>query len=90
VWTGTGTISGLGDNEQITLESGQYMESEMTNLGTVNLEILDGKYDATEGEGLILSYKDGNSAENCDLDTWHPYSEVFVGFGYNRIRIEAP
>ena len=90
VWTGTGEISGVGDNQQITLNSGEYMESEMTNLGAVEIKFETGKYDATEGAGLVLKYKDGDSEENCDADSWHLYSGTFVSSGYNRFRVEAP
>jgi len=90
VWTGTGTISGSGDSEQIELAPGEYMESEMTNLGIVDINFETGKYDATvDAEAdLVLYYKDGDSAANCDLDSWNVYSVPFTSSGYNRFRVE--
>jgi hypothetical protein len=90
VWTGTGTISGTGDSEQITLSSGQYMESEMVDIGAgEEVQLIDGKYDATVGS-LIIKYKDGDTEANCDADTWNTYSATFISDGYVRCRVEAP
>ena len=89
MWTGTGTISGSGDSEQMELAPGEYMDSEMTNLGTIEISFESGKYDATVDPDtkLQLQYKDGDSAANCDLDDWNNYTAAFTSSGYNRFRV---
>ena len=86
-WTGTGAINGSDDDEVINLDSGEYMESEVVNVGAgptrINLD------DYQSGSGTVtVKYKDGNSVANCEADTWHTYSAPFTSLGYTKIRLE--
>jgi len=85
-WTGTGTISGSGDDEIVQLISGQYMESETWFVGTGTVNILEDKYKV--GEGIpIIEYKTGTTKVNCESDTWHPYIRQFQGQGWVKVKI---
>jgi len=67
------------------------MTGEMVEIGNIEIRLETGKYNATEGyDSPEIYYKDGNTEENCDADTWHLYSQTFVSSGYIRIRVEAP
>ena len=37
-----------------------------------------------------IFYKDGDTYNNCDIDTWHNYKGSFVSAGYVKIRLESP
>jgi len=87
-WSGSGQISGTGDTEQIILDSGEYMESEIVHIGVNQVQILIDKYRTGSGSSPTIKYKDGDTEENCDLDTWNTYTGPFSSSGYNRIRVE--
>ncbi len=88
-WTGTGTISGSGDAEIMTLDANEYMESEIVNIGAINVELLYDNYQTGSGPAAAIQYKDGNTPANCEADTWNTYTTPFVSAGYIKLRIEA-
>jgi len=86
-WTGTGSIISSGDNELIKLDTGEYMESEVINVGVGQMAIKLAEYQS--GTGIpVIKYKDGNSVANCEADTWHTYSVPYSSLGYSKIRLE--
>ena len=88
-WSGTGEASGSGNNEIITLDSGENMESEVINIGDNKVEILIDEYQTGSGPAPVIKYKDGNSVSNCNADSWNIYSVPFDSTGFVKIRIEA-
>ena len=89
-WTGDGIIinQGVNDTEAIELESGQYMESEIVNVGVHTLVIESDQY--VGSGGAVVKYKDGSDEEACEADSWNLYSNPFSSAGYTKIRLEHP
>ena len=88
-WSGTGSIVSSGDDEQICLSSGQYMESEVVQTfvgGTVS--IYQNKYDIT-GDDVLLRYRHGNSEANCLAASWQDYTVPFASLGFVQVRVES-
>ena len=88
-WTGTGTVSGSGDSEIISLHSGDYMESPTWNFGIGTLII--GKDIYASGYGAPdIYYKTGDSEATCDADTWTLYTGSPVACArWVKVRIEV-
>lgn len=86
-WTGTGTITGSGDNEAIELGVGEYMESEVVNTGIKTVELLQNYYGT--GDAVILRYRTGDSEVNCQAASWQVYTNSFLSDGYVQIRVDA-
>ena len=88
MWSGTGIISGSGDGETITLNDGQYEESEVVDIGANQVEIVIDEYGSGSGGPPVIKYKDGDDYANCIADTWHIYTVPFLSTGYVQIRVE--
>lgn len=86
-WTGTGSIESSGDLERLALSSGQYMESEVVETSQGEVELLQNEY--SEGDSVILKYRQGTSEENCLAASWNTYSVPFSSLGYVQIRVEV-
>lgn len=87
-WTGTGTISGVGDAETICLDAGEYMESNVVETGTLTVEILQNLYDVS-GDNVVLKYRHGDSQANCLAAGWNLYTVPFMSLGFVQVRLEA-
>lgn len=88
-WSGTGLISGSGDSEILTLDEGEYEESEVVNVGANEIEIIVDNYQSGSGPAPVVKYKDGDSEANCEADSWNTYSAPFTSSGYIKVRVEA-
>lgn len=88
-WTGTGSISGSGDSEKISLRGSQYMESETWNTGSMTVVLDVDKYGSGSGS-YTLKYKTGASAVACEAEEWATYSAPFASSGYVKLRVEGP
>ena len=86
-WTGTGEIQNSGDSERIALNSGEYMESEVINTGSVTVTLLQNNYSA--GDTVILKYRQGATDTACTSASWITYTVPFASSGYAQVRIEA-
>jgi len=63
------------------------MESEIVNIG-VNAVIIEiDKYQTGSGGIPTIEYKDGDSAANCESDTWHTYVTSFESTGFVKIKV---
>jgi len=90
VWTGTGDVLGTGDTERMTLYPGQYMVSDIRNVGSGGFQILVDKY-GTLGQGSpLIEYKDGDSAVSCEADSWTVYTGPFTSQGWVKVRVSYP
>ena len=87
-WTGTGTILGSDDAERIELESGEYMESDIVNTGTVYVEVLQNNYDVL-GDDVTLSYRHGATPNACAAAGWNSYTVPFSSLGYVQVRLDS-
>ena len=88
-WTGTGTISGSGDAEQIALNDTEYMESDIVNTGSNTVTIQQDKYgdgDAT----VVKKYKTAATEGGIAGESWATYSTPFASLGYVQVRVEDP
>lgn len=88
-WTGTGSISGAGDNEIMTFdyETGN-MVSETWNIGAGQCWITYDKYQI--GKGIpTIEYKTGATEATCEADSWHVYNAVsgFTSLNWIKIRL---
>lgn len=85
-WIGTGTASGSGDDEIITLSEGQYMDSPDVNIsGMVTLAW--NKYKA--GGTPTVKYKTANAQASLDAAEWTDYTDQFNSLGWVRSKIEG-
>jgi hypothetical protein len=87
-WTGTGTASGSGDAEILTLASGEYMESPTYNIGSGTVRLRSNVY-ATGSGTPTVQYKQGDSEANCNADTWHDYSVPFTCAGWVKVKVSS-
>jgi hypothetical protein len=86
-WTGTGTITGSGDNEQIELMVGQYMESEVVDtLGVDRLIIPVNQYQA--GDTFTIKWRVAATKGGVALASWNLYTGDFESSGFCQIRVE--
>jgi hypothetical protein len=86
-WTGTGTVTGSGDNEKLVIQEGQQMTSEPVDTeGVVTIEVLLNVYGS--GDSVPLYYKTGNSIVNMDANSWMLYSTPFASQGFVRLKLE--
>jgi hypothetical protein len=86
-WTGTGTIQGTGDAEQILMVAGQYMESEISITGANTVVLTQNHYQV--GNDVYLKYRTGATEEACSAAEWAAYTVPFESLGYTQIRIEV-
>jgi hypothetical protein len=85
-WYGTGTASGSGDSEIITLQDSEYMESELVNTGVYVVSMDQNLYGS--GDTAILLYRHGTTEENCLAASWEAYTGPFNSLGYIQVRLE--
>ena len=85
-WTGTGTVSGSGNLETVKLYSGEYMESEIWNLGAgSNAAISANYYRSGVGGEPTIQYRTSPSAGMSG--GWNSYTGTFTSSGYVQIKI---
>jgi hypothetical protein len=89
IWSGSGVISGSGNEEIMTLDPGENMEGEIVEIGAIEVQILINKYRTGSGPAPTVKYKDGNTYEDCDADIWNLYSSSFTSQGFVKVRVEA-
>lgn len=88
-WSGTGTITGSGDAEQIELQTGEYMESVDWNLGSClfnSARLRQNVYQA--GDDVTLKYKTAATQGALAGVGWSAYTGPFQSLGWVKIRIE--
>lgn len=85
-WTGTGSIENSGDTERVKIDSGEYMESEVVETGSVNVQLLQNIY--RPADTSTLKYRHGVSVVACQGAGWNSYSVPFASDGYVQVRIE--
>ena len=87
-WTGTGSISGAGDAEIISLDAGENMVSEVVQTDAKRCQVLQNEYDPT-GDDVTLEYRRGASEALCLAAGWTSYTVPFESDGYVQIRITS-
>jgi hypothetical protein len=86
-WSGTGDVERVGDNEQIALASGEYMESEVVNTGTNLYEIDQNVYQA--GDDVTIKFRHGATEAACLAAAYGNYTVPFDSLGFVQIRLES-
>ena len=81
-------ITGTGDSEKVYLFSGGYVELETFNFGARDCRIKKDAYQTGFGT-VIIKYKNGDTLENCEADTWTTYTGWFTCSGYVKVRAEV-
>jgi len=87
-WTGTGTISGSGDAEVINLNTGEYMQSEIVNMGADTVALKQNFYN-TAGDDATLYYRTAASEEAITSETWVLYTGNFTSLGYVQVKLQV-
>lgn len=89
-WTGTGVISSSGDDEQMCLNAGEYMESEVVQIPVgETLYIYQNKYDVL-GDDVLLRYREGTTEANCLGASWTDYTApIYPTLGFVQVRVES-
>jgi len=77
-----GSISGSGNYEKVTLESGQYWTSSVVRTGANMVQFVYGKYRVGSGTAGTFQYKTGVDKATCLADTWHDYTGPFQSSGW--------
>jgi len=85
-WTGTGAIINAGDDEQICLDDGEEMISEIVYTDTNSVQLTQNKYDPT-GDSGTLYYRHGATIPACLAAGWNLYVAPFASLGYVQIRV---
>lgn len=85
-WTGTGTAIGSGDAEAVTLDDGEYMESNTVQTGIVDVTLLQNVYAA--GDSAVIKYRHGATDVDCEAAAWIVYTAPFMSLGFVQVRIE--
>lgn len=86
-WSGTGDIERAGDDEQIALASGEYMESEVVNTGANLYEIDQNVYQA--GDDVTVKFRHGATEAACLAAAFGAYVAPFDSLGFVQIRLES-
>jgi len=66
LWSGTGAVSGSGDDEIVTIEVGQEMVSETWQLGIFEAVIDYDYYQSGSGPVPTIEYKTADTEVNCE------------------------
>jgi hypothetical protein len=81
-------VSGSGDDEILTLASGEYWEYPTWYYGTKNACIFMDKYQS--GSGTInVYYRTASDKATCEGLGWTAYSDEFASLGWVGIRVEG-
>ncbi len=86
-WTGTGTISGVGDAEKLTLSAAQVETSEVVNSGARTVSLKYNFYAA--GATVLMEYRHGATEAACLVASWNTYSVPFSSLGFVQIRLTS-
>lgn len=86
-WTGTGSIDGTGDSEELVLASGQVMTSDVNYTGAQMVELLTNHYQA--GDTVLLEYRTGADAAAVSAASWTTYSLPFLSANYVQLRLTS-
>lgn len=87
-WTGTGSVSGVGDAEIVSLDSGEFMISEVVETGNRHVELDQNHYDPS-GDNAVLKYRTGISQAACEAASWTDYTAPFLSDGFVQVRLEV-
>jgi hypothetical protein len=91
-WTGTGTINNPagGDAESLSLDEGEYEDSEAFNIGPGTAVIELGNYVPSSGPTPDIYYKTGVDQAACLADSWHLYGSNFTCTNWGQVRLQYP
>lgn len=86
-WSGTGSVEGSGDSEQLVMNEGEYMISEVVITGAQTVTLLQNNYAA--GDTVTLQYRHGATQAACEAASWNDYTVSFESLGYVQVRVAA-
>jgi hypothetical protein len=88
-WSGSGEITGSGDEESIELHTGDILEMDVPWHICDRRKRIVLKYNKyRSGSPAVIKYKIGETLAECNLDTWHIYTGPFNHLGWIRVRVE--
>jgi len=87
LWRGTGRVENSGDSQRFALYEGEYMESEVVELGGTGVVLRQNDYNS--GDEGLLKYRHGATPQDCITSDWTIYIGPFVSLGYVQIRLES-
>ena len=87
VWTGTGTVENSGDAERLALASGEYMESEVVEVGLLSVIMAINVYQS--GDAVAIKYRTHADPTSLLSEAWLDYAGEFESLGYVQMRLES-
>lgn len=86
-WTGTGTISGSGDSEYISLMPDEYLISEIVDTGGRTIYL--GRNIYVAGGDVVTYYRTAATEVGIESATWNMYDEdlKFDSLGYVQVKL---
>ncbi len=70
----------------MTLDDGEYMESNTVQTGIVDVTLLQNVYAA--GDSAVIKYRHGATDVDCEAAAWIVYTAPFMSLGFVQVRIE--
>ena len=86
--SGTGTVSGSGDDEILTLDPGEYWEYPTWYYGIGNARIFKDKYQTGSGT-IVVKYRTEATKAATEVLGWTVYSGEFNSLGWVGIKVEG-
>jgi hypothetical protein len=86
-WTGTGTITGTGDGEQLELAHATAQTSDVVWTGSQTIELLYNHYGS--GDSVLLEWRTGNTPAACAAASWTTYTVPFASSGFVQLRVSS-
>jgi hypothetical protein len=88
-WSGSGTIRGSGDSEEIGLHTGDSMEMNAPwRIGDTRKQVVLKLNKYGSGDDFVIKYKKGTTIAECNGSVWLLYTGPFTHVGYIRLRVE--
>lgn len=86
-WTGTGLIASSGDGENLQLNAGEYMESNIVQTGAQTILLTINQY--ASGDTPTIKYRTASSPGVLTGTAYSTYSTPFSSSGYVQVRLES-
>jgi len=88
-WSGSGEITGSGDEEALELHAGDSMEmSTPWHICDRRKRIVLRYNKYRPGSTPVIKYKIGETSALCILDTWRTYTGPFTHIGWILVKVE--
>lgn len=87
-WTGDASIVGSGDDEHLSFTNIQYMESEIVEVNSKVIELLENIYGGS-GDTVPISYRTASLPSLVESESWTGYTVPFAASVYVQVRLDS-